>query len=210
LDGLNSKTKKERKMTVVAIKKIDHKLALYHRYSCSPGPQPCFLELDCETGVLSCDWIAEIGNAIPARVHSGHVARWEIPCLSAASANSLMECCMDDAQIIVDGFKTFWDGNNTCGCLSESGQDALEHIQRTCEEIDAEMCAVKAWDSADWFLGAEPSHHWVKAFGITGRSTEDQLKCICDELQSELVDIDILTGLDEFLAYLRSVAEKEN
>src|SRR5437764_9511873 len=65
--------------------------AIYRHYQGELAPQPCLIALDLEDGELTARYNPEIGSGIPESVCHGRTLWWDIPCLTAESANELMD-----------------------------------------------------------------------------------------------------------------------
>nr|WP_294560132.1 hypothetical protein [uncultured Rhodopila sp.] len=140
---------------------------LHCQYSGQSGPQDCYLYLDCDKAELSCGYNAEIGNGISFDVYHGRTLRWKIPCLTADSANALMQEVSDEAQAIVDGYECVWDGHNHVGKLTDDAVEAREAIGRAIDRPWSEYDTVEVWDAADWFQ--------VNIDGLTADTTDEEL-----------------------------------
>jgi len=183
--------------TEVWITKLDETdvAALYCHYSRQTQPQDCHLELDLETGELSADYNAEIGNAVPAPVWHGVVRRWGIPCLTAAAANELMAEIAPIAQRVLDGASVEWDGSNWIGKLDADAAVAEEGAEQLAGGCDGDtVCAV---DACDWLDGGD-----ANALGITTDTTDAELHSIGERISSEAcaegVHV-IIRNLDDYL-----------
>lgn len=176
---------------------------LYHRYPGQTQEQPCYIELDAETGDLSADWNGEIGNAVPERVHHQHVLHWRIPLLTERACNELLEELAPLAQRICDGYERQWDGSNHIAHYTDDAQCAIEEIKRKCNDAgwrDSDL--LRVWDAPDWFGGIGGNSAQARALGITAASTEEQLQQIAaDHEESE--ELDVLVGAVDYLRELR-------
>jgi len=190
-------------MTTVSIKKLTDRKELHCQYQGQTSPQPCFVQLDCTTGLLTAEYQAGIGNAIPCSVHHGHDQRWGIPCLTADAANTLLGEIEDLAQRIVDGYASEWDGSNHIAHFTDDAQEAIDGIDSICQNYGDNGLGetVEVWDAADWFQ--DDKEELAKEYGITEMTTDERL----DEIEREILEkedgFDTLNDLDDFLIWLR-------
>jgi hypothetical protein len=196
----------------VTVEKVKENADLYHQYSQQSSPQDVFVELECDSGILRADWNAEIGNATPFSVYYGRDQRWGIPPLKAKSANNLLESIAPIAQRVLAGYDTRWDGNNMVGDFNEDAQDALNEIAAICEETcdpslnDGEV--IQVYDADDWFQYCQDDE-LIKQYGITAKTTDDELVDIEKKIREEEIDkydLDELNDVDDFLERLREIA----
>jgi len=118
-------------MTMISIIKpaINVKRPLYHKYPAQSSPQPAYIELNCESGLLTGNWNGEIGNAVPFSVYHGHHRRWEVSAsISSESLTELLYKLASIAQRIVDGYEDVWDGRNRVAQLDSDAQAAEDEI----------------------------------------------------------------------------------
>lgn len=165
-------------MTAVTIIPVEQPDALYCHYPRQFERQDCHIALDLETGRMSADYNPEIGTAIPMSVFHNRTLWWDIPCLTADAANSLMEELRPLAQRILDGSEIEWDGNNNVGHLDADAQAASDEIAEMCkEDWFSPADQVVEWDSDDWFAGDGQQNgiEALQAMGLTVDSTDDQI-----------------------------------
>ena len=189
--------------TTIKILHIDETdpAALHLHYSGQTEQQPCYVELDCETGELSADSNGEIGNGVPSRVWHGACLRWRIPCLLPDVANELMDEIAPLSQTLVDGYSVEWDGNNHSGRhVTDESREAADEIERLCAESGGEDREVQAWDAGDWLQGGEPI--------VTADTTDEQLVTLAETLRDDAHEhgTHVLFGLDDYLSDLRDAA----
>jgi len=173
---------------------------LYQHYPQQCQAQPCYIELECETGRLRADYNGEIGNAVPVSVWHGHDQRWTIPALTADSANKLMAEIKPLAQRVVDGYESECDGSNHVARFDDDAKSAIEEIERKIESWDGEM--VKMWAVADWY---ESATHWndektaceIGDWTITAETTGTEIGKIAHEMNIDLVGEDEIDGFDD-------------
>src|SRR5689334_13481078 len=115
--------------------------ALHCHYPTQNDPQPCCLILDLEDGDLTATYNPNIDGGVTTREWNGIVRSWSIPCLTAASANRLIDDVAPIAQRILDGATVEWDGSNHVGRLNADASEAAEELATTlaalCECADS-------------------------------------------------------------------------
>ena len=185
-------TRKGRTMTNTELKIRKQKTddAMYCRYAHQSNRQPCFLELDCDTGELRSDYNAEIGGAIPFTVYHRRTLRFYVDApLRAETANALMESIGPLCQTILDGYDTHWDGHNMVGKFTSNAEDAIEFVRHEIESNEPwhEAQTWEVWDAGDWF-GGEGSRATRQRYGITPLTTDDELAAAVElaKLQEEV------------------------
>jgi hypothetical protein len=173
----------------------DDSTELYHRYPGQHDRQPCYLELDCDRGILSCDWNGEIGNSMPFTVYHRRTLRWTIPALKGYGANALMREVLPICEAIMAGYEIHWDGNNNIGRYTEDAQLAIEELTAYCDG-DTWTGEIHVWDASDWFSGTSEDD-----LGITVTTTDDELEDIAEKLLEEAHshNVDEIDGLEEYL-----------
>lgn len=120
----------------ITITSVAGKTDLSHCYNygqhSNSRPQPCYIELDCETGNMTATYNVQSDNSIPMSVYHGHTQRWAIPCLPADAANALMEEFAPIAERIVAGYECVYNGNNHVAKFSDDARSAIEEIELLC------------------------------------------------------------------------------
>lgn len=188
-------------MTKIMIRPVDGTCDLYRKYQTQMEPQPCYVELDCRTGVLQATWNAEIGNAVPFSVWHGHEHRWSIPTLTAVAANEFLAELVEPCQRIIDGYTSEWDGHNLVARYTQDAWDAIDVVSRMAEQDWDQDDQVQAWDAGDWIQGTD--------LGITADTTNERLSEIAKEVESELDSNVIVSGVQEYLESLRDKLKEE-
>jgi hypothetical protein len=168
---------------------------LHLQYPREFKPQPCYIELDIQTGNLTAEVNGVVGGAVPFPVWHGIVRRYRIPALSADNANVLLEDVAPLAQRVLDGATIEWDGNNHVGRLTEDAQDAEIDIEMLIDRIEPEA-HLQVWDVADW-LGQNGD----RELGISVASTPEELAALAAEIESDAAaDGIVLNGdIEEYL-----------
>ncbi|MEV4440450.1 hypothetical protein AB0K09_15780 [Streptomyces sp. NPDC049577] len=190
---------------------------LYRHYDQQAEPQPVFVELDLEDGVLYASYDPEVGNARPAEVGNGRTRRY---CLTgkdysgerviptAEGANRLLERIAPLAQRVLDGASIEWNGHNRVGVLDEDAQDAEETIKALVEDADlGEDGAIELWD-----MDSIGEAWTAEEAGITARTSDEELERIEARLLEEFrADQEqptaVIRGLGE---HLRAVRDELN
>lgn len=192
-------------MTSVTIHSVTEWDALYCQYERQTEPQPCYIELDCQTGTLHASYNAEIGNAIPFSVYHGHDRRYGIPCLTADAANELMEEILPLAQRVVDGYSRHWDGNNHVARMTDDADAAEQEIEDIINALSVdETNGVTGRSAGDWMSGGDCP--------VTADMTDDELEAIASQLDDEAAEHHVvLSDTIEWLTERRqSLREEED
>lgn len=143
---------------------------LYYIYPNQTGPQPAYVELDPETGVVSSDYNSEIGNAVPVGVWHGLIRRYSVsPCVLGGE---LDECLASSeflslAERVSAGYSAQWDGSNYVGRLTDDARAAEDEI----EALLAGLSEAEVWDAAEW-IGCGFDADDVIRLGIQGYAEE--------------------------------------
>lgn len=175
---------------------------LYQKYPSQTDPQPCYVELDGETGVLLVGVDRNIGPGIPARVYNRLCLRWPIPCLTDWAADKALEAISEDAQAILDGFSMVWDGNNMVGRLSSGAVEAEEWISDALSNF-AEHDTLRVWSAEEWFAPIGDEQALREELGITPRTTDEQLLDMAKDEHAVAEGAEI-EGLFDYLSRVRS------
>jgi len=183
------------------INRIADTFDLHCHYRGQTNAQPCYLEIDCEQESMTCDYNAEIGNAVPGAVWHGHVRRYPIPCLLADAANDLMDKALPLAERVLAGYDSVWDGHNHVARLGDdalAAEDALEHL---CADYGSESERVAEWDAGEWLGGGD--------IGITARTTDTQLAEIARQIEFDAESNMVINDLDKYLLMVRDRARED-
>lgn len=170
--------------------------SLYRRLPGQLHQQPCILELDCETGILTARYDECGPGSWTTATWLGWVLHWSIPCLTATAASELLDKVRPLAERIVRGWSKEWDGSNRVGRLSADAQRASEHVDALIDTWDwTQEDKVQVWDAADWLwpngrdLAREELH-------ITGATTDDELCEMVAQVEAEAAPIKLYRTLD--------------
>lgn len=174
---------------------------LLHIYPTKQRPQPCFIELDTETGDLRADWDPEVGNTVPDRVWRGIMLRYEVPPLSAEAANALLARIAPIAERVVAGSKVAWDGHNHVGVQAFDASQADIAIQEMCAALTAEDGGMHWCMAEDWLYDE-------RATIIARLRAGEERVALADELDGDGRDESspALIGLVEYLDRLADEA----
>jgi len=199
----------------VTITEISGTTDLHQHYDRQTSAQPCYIELDCRNAQMSASYNAEIGNARPMSVYHGHDQRWQIPCLTASTANALLRELLPIAQRIVDGYDSRWDGNNNVAQFTDDAQAAQDDICAICDAIEAdEDSAVQEYDAGDWldndhtrYDGNGEQRNWfpsvrraiIAGHEITGKTTDEKLAKIESAIEADIPKNTVVNGLSKYL-----------
>jgi len=180
----------------VTIKKIENLDEIYCRYDRQSTAQPCYVELDCRSGVLTASYNAEIGNAIPMDVYRRHIRQYSIPLLTPAAVNDLLESLHPLAQRVVDGYTSKWDGNNNIARFTDDASEADGKIASMCMEY-GESCS---WGAMQY---AEIDGYGSEMIRIDAETTDDRL----DEIKKNIEDVCdgnvVLHGINKYIDDIR-------
>lgn len=180
---------------------------LYHRYPTQTEPQGCYIELCPSDRQLSAGSNAEIGNAVPMDVWHGRRLRFSIPCLTETTANRLLDKIAPLAARVCDGYSCEWDGGNHVGRYNDDAREAMEEIERLCDEgrFD-ETDMVHAWDAAEWYAGLGSLERQASELGITATTTDEELRVI-EARETEKALADGVAVLDRHERHLKQIRE---
>jgi hypothetical protein len=185
-------------------------LALHRHYARQTSPQPCYVELDTETGRLRCVVSGEIGSGVPVRVWHGIVQRWRIPALKADAANALLDELRPLAAEVYEGTRTVWDGSNHVGRLDDAARAAADAIEQAIQEHEPwdEHERVSVWDAGDWYGGLGGEAQQRRELGIDAATSERALDVLVEreDARAAAEGVDVLEGLDRHLRRLRDDA----
>jgi hypothetical protein len=115
--------------------------SLYRQYDGQCRPQDCYIEIDLDHSTIEASYNAEIGNSVPMDVWHGISRRFEIPCISPATADALLAELLPLAERLEAGHETVWDGKNYVSHLSQDAQNAHDEIDAICQDVEGEDCA---------------------------------------------------------------------
>ena len=183
--------------TTVEIRRVAEWDALHCNYQGQTERQGCYIELDCQTGLLTATYNAEIGNAIPFSVYHGHDRRWGIPCLIADAANDLLDEISPLAQRVLDGYTSEWDGNNHVARLSDDAQAAEDEIERLIDDLRVdETNGISDADAGEWLTETDPA--------ITAQTTDEEIAALAEQAEQDAAyERIVLIDAEGYLTRLR-------
>jgi hypothetical protein len=182
--------------TTVEIRRLAEWDALHRHYQGQTEPQGCYIELDCQTGLLTATYNAEIGNAIPFSVYHGHDRRYHIPCITADAANELMEEIRPLAERVIAGYTSEWDGSNHRARFTTDAEQAEEEIERIIEGVDVETCGISDADASEWLTETDPA--------ITAQTTDEEIATLAEQAEKDAAyERIVLIDADGYLTRLR-------
>jgi hypothetical protein len=186
----------------VTIERLDERepAVLLERWEGYAEPQPCHVELDLVTGVLTAGVGEEPhGGSVPEAVRHDRALRWELPRITAGSANRLLQAIEPLAARILAGAAIAWDGSQAVGELTEAADAARVEVERA---IRAAVAAggleqLHELDAAEWF-GEEPPE------GLTADTIDYDVRVMATTAKIRAEDHHgdghtVLVGLEEYL-----------
>lgn len=179
--------------------------SLYRRLPGQLRPQPCIVELDCQSGTLT----ARYDECGPGEWTSaqwlGFTMHWLIPCLTAKAATELLDEVAPLASRVVNGWRREWDGSQHVGRLSPDAESASETIDALIDTWDwTEEDQVQVYDAADW-LCPHGDAAARQELNITGATTDGELWDMMIQVEAEAAPI-VLDGTLRALKELRDEA----
>lgn len=168
-------------VTGVEIRPVEEPAALYKRYPGEHQPQPVALRLDLEHGVLDCDYAGAVG-AIQAREHNRVVLTTEIPPLTAAYANALMEEVAPIAERVMAGATVEAVDGDERGRLTEAASAAWDEL----------VAVAVAWasDPGTETVGEVNAREWLEAPSdvphLGAATTDEQLATMVADLEAQI------------------------
>lgn len=191
---------------------IDSVEQLHCKYQRQTVPQPIHVELDCAAGTLTAAYDPEIGGGMPLAVYHGHTIRWPIGLLTTDGINRLLTDLAEDAQAVLDGYESRWDGSNHVAAYNTAANDARYYIERRCEKTlgaDAKD-RLSVYDASDWYSTGDTPLGWAAEWEITPATTDDELEALEHRLRAEARgDGVVLEDVRAFLVECREAASAE-
>lgn len=125
---------------------------LHRHFKGQMEAQPCYVELDCDRGILYATYNSEIGSAVPMSVYHGHAQRWGIACLKGPAANKLLEKIKPLAERVIAGYERVWNGNNYVAKFADDAAEAIDKIEGLCRDAGGDVDdLVMVYNAGDWF-----------------------------------------------------------
>ncbi len=187
----------------VTICRVGGNADLVHVLPGEHGPQPCFIELDARSGDATADWTPERGHAVPQDVFDGHVRRWPIPPLTAASANALLDELRPLFVVVVAGYSTGRGGRPAFD------DDALQAVERIGERVDGwRGDVVEHYASArDYYAPIGGREAQCDAFGLRPGMGPDELAAVIDREEAAVErEGHVVPGVAEYIERLHGEA----
>lgn len=137
------------------------KLPLYAHYQNEIEPQPAYVTLCLDTGIVDASVSGEVGNAMARDFWLGTTRRYRIKnLLTADQIMSVLTAARPLLQRVLDGAEIVHDGNNYVGRLNPDAEEAEQQLSRECLGHDIE-CAVIT-NLADWLADSDEDC-WIPA-----------------------------------------------
>lgn len=200
-------------LPAVEIDRVEERAELYSidSYRASTGtPEAVRLCLDPESepARLYCETYSP-GQGTPIRMWNGRVRTWEIPALTDAAANTLMEEIAPLAARVVEGYESRWDGSNNVGELDTDAMEAESAIESLCSEHrfdPTDLCHV--WAAGDWLLDTSDAE-----LRLTASTTDEQLAKIIASVENGPNvmpgECDRVDGVDDYLRKRREALRED-
>lgn len=149
---------------------------LFCQYNGQFQPQPAYIYLDCDEGILGADYSGEIGNGAPSTVWHSRELRWNIDCyLNRQGINRRLEHIAELAQTILNGYDTDWNGSNLVGTFTAEAREAIDEIETWLyhETSDPDETG-NITSCSEWFQYDDLSHLWPE--GVTLEDAARELR----------------------------------
>lgn len=186
-------------MKKITITPVVGRLSLHCLYNSQITSQPCFIDLDLETGNVSAGYNPEIGgNSFPTAVFNGIWRRYAIPCMTGGSANNLMEELVPLLQTVLDGSIVVHNGQNWVGRLTEEAKTSEYQIENYIDTMSYECI-----DSAHAY-DIVPRNSII----VAGKS-DDELRQMAEEIESDAID-DNTVIIDSVFDLLKSWRDEQS
>lgn len=182
---------------------------LHQQYRGQTSPQPCHVQLACDTGTLTASYDGIIGSGVPSHVWHARTLRWSIPCLTADAANALLSEVLPIAERIVAGYELVWDGNNHVGEYDEDAEAAREEMAALLDGRQfGESEVIEVWDAGDWYGSIGGHDAQRESLGITAETTDEEIDAI-EAREDAAAEARVIEGLRRYLDGLRDEARAE-
>ncbi len=193
----------------VQIVKVAHDDELF--FEMNDGAAPTYVDVDLTSREISAGYHA--GSGTPGQVWHGYTRRYDIPLLTAAAANRLMERVAPLAERMCnDWSEEIGRGGRAEAVLGADGRAAESELIAALpgnEDVDpADL--VDVWEASLMFVGNE-----AEEYGITANTTDQQLEQIATQMLDEVrhnsaSGVVVAPGLTEYLRDLRDeMAEQD-
>lgn len=110
-----------------------------------------YLYLNCEDEKLYVGTVSKSFNGWTPEEYYGFELSWPLNAyLTQDQVNELLEKVAPEAEKVIDGYYTKWDGHNTVGCYDDDAGDAIARIDEIVDSYSDEY--ITDWnDFWDWF-----------------------------------------------------------
>ena len=187
----------------IQITKVDRDDELF--FEMDNGAAPTYLEVDLPGREVSVGYHADSGT--PGRVWHRYTRRYDIPLLTAAAANRLMERVAPLAERMCDDWREeIGRGGRAEAVLGADGRAAEDELIATLPDENTvdPASTIDVWDAANLFIGNE-----VDEYGITADTSDQQLEQIAEKMLDEVrhnsaSGVVVAPGLEEYLRDLRA------
>ncbi|GLY08210.1 hypothetical protein [Actinoplanes sp. NBRC 101535] len=180
---------------------------LFGHYASESDPQPVHLILDLEDGEMTCAYDGEpiSSRAVPESVFCDRVRRYDMPALTAAAANRLLDEAAPLAERILRGSTIAWDGHNHVGRLDDDADAAEDELTALIAGYDDDAYVITELEAADYFANAD--------LDVTADLSDAELAQLVTDLEKEartsMQGPVVPTGFDDCLEQLREAARAE-
>ncbi|MBK3584355.1 hypothetical protein JHN49_11680, partial [Streptomyces sp. MBT57] len=181
---------------------------LHRHYDGQSEPQGAYIELDLQQNTLLADYESEIGSGSSAAVRHGFERRYQIPVLTGAAANRVMEEIAPMAARMLADWEEVWDGNNMVARLGEDAQAAEaeigERLGLDYSGMGFEMVFSDSDLVAQWDIDGATNGYEAEEYGITAATSDERLDEIAAKITQDLAKcgestVAVVHGLDEYL-----------
>jgi hypothetical protein len=192
-------------MTKLTIKKQNSDNENYSKYSSQPGPQPVYLSLNLETGVLCFEVNEEVNSGTTRKdVWLGHTL-WvgPVPALKKHSANDFLgrEDVQKAALDVLDHVEELhysgvaWTDDGFGISISTEDHAFFDLVQQELPHWGEQEC-YRVWSIDAWL---EPCN--LHDFDLTDKSTKDEIMAAAQKVIDD-AEVDLEGDADEIFEYL--------
>jgi hypothetical protein len=184
---------------------------LHCHYEGQVSPQPCYIALDARTGTVSAEYDPNPGPC-PSRTqeeYDGFINTWEIPCLSASSANALLAEIATFAKIVINGFRTHYEparGRQTAA-YSPAAISAISAISEICADT-SHLEILHTGVPEDYFIDSPELE--LAYYGLDRSSAPEEIIAVCEEIAAEAITYNTVYSVDDLCSWLEdAIADQE-
>lgn len=147
------------------------------------------ITIDYRTGRVTADERHESDNGLPFWIYHGHGTRMTHPG-SVLDTDELASLWTEEmAAAVVAGYTDWWDGNNTCGTLTDDARKIVDDFSDLLiSEVENLAAGWASWEVADWLEPSMPRRGDPVIFNIDGEEgllTRENVGRIAARLESE-------------------------